>query len=72
MSDIVVSTSPRLRLLDIDQLSNIIGTAPSVIYDWIKAGKFPKPIKIGRRNLWRESTLIRYLDRQDQKAGNSI
>jgi predicted DNA-binding transcriptional regulator AlpA len=62
--------SPRLRLLDLNQVIAATGESRSVIFDKMKQGLFPKPIKIGRRNRWREITLIRFLERKDQKAGN--
>lgn len=65
------AVNPRLRLLDIDQVVAATGEAASTIYEKIKLGDFPKPIKIGRRNKWREITLIRHLERRDVKAGNA-
>lgn len=58
--------SPRLKLLDIAQLNEATGLAPSTIYQLVATGEFPKPIKIGRQNKWRESTLIAWLDRREQ------
>jgi len=58
--------SPRIRLLDIDQLSDATGLAPSTIYQLVAQGQFPRPIKIGRQNKWRESTLIAWLDRREE------
>jgi prophage regulatory protein len=58
--------SPRIRLLDIDQLGDTTGLAPSTIYQLVAEGHFPKPIKIGRQNKWRESTLITWLDRREE------
>lgn len=62
--------SSRIRLLSIEDLCRAIGEAPSTIYKKVSLNKFPKPIKIGRRNKWRESTIVRFLERLDNKAGN--
>lgn len=59
--------SPRIKLLDIAQLGEAAGLAPSTIYQLVAEGEFPAPIKIGRQNKWRESTLIAWLDRREAK-----
>ena len=63
--------SPRIRLLDMDQLSDAMGLAPSTVYQLVAGGQFPKPIKIGRQNKWRESTLIAWLDRREEAIQNA-
>jgi prophage regulatory protein len=60
--------SPRIRLLDIAQVSNALGLASSTNYQLVSEGEFPNPIKIGRQNKWRESTLIAWLDRREANA----
>lgn len=57
-------------LLDIRQLAEAVGESDSVIYEKVKLGKFPAPIKIGRKNKWRMATVEKYLERRDLKAGN--
>lgn len=60
--------SPRVTLLSIEQVQAATGLAPSTLYALVAENKFPKPVKIGRQNKWRESTLIAWLDRQEAAA----
>lgn len=45
----------------------LIGVSPETIRLWVKAGNFPKPVKVGARAVgWRETDLMDYLaKRQD-------
>ena len=61
--------SPRIKMLSVDQVTEAVGVAPSTIYQLIEQGEFPKPYKIGRKNSWRESQIIAWLDRQDPNRG---
>jgi len=57
--------SPRIRLLSIAHVVEATGLKKSTIYTLISQGKFPKPQKNLGKNLWRESTLIAWADRND-------
>jgi excisionase family DNA binding protein len=67
--------SPRIRLLDIDQVCEATGLGKSTIYEMIERGTFPKPQQgLGARcNRWREQALIDWAERNDpnviKKAG---
>jgi predicted DNA-binding transcriptional regulator AlpA len=50
--------SPRIKLLRIEEVIAATGMDKRTIYKQIELGLFPKPYKIGRRGLWRETTLI--------------
>lgn len=62
--------SPRLKLLDIKQVSEATGLGRSTIFALVREGKFPKPQRELGRNLWRESTLIRWMDANDPNGGD--
>ena len=49
-------------MLNVDQLSDTFKKNKSTIYRWVKAGKFPKPIKIQNSTMWRESEIKAFLD----------
>lgn len=49
------------RLLNIDQVREFIPVARSTIYDQVAKGALPKPIKLGKRSLWRESDIQAYI-----------
>jgi len=57
--------SPRIKLLDIDQVSEATGQGRSTIYELIKQGRFPKPQRNLGKNMWRESALIAWADAND-------
>lgn len=59
--------SPRVKLMDIDDVLLATKANRSTLYKAIAAGRFPKAcIKIGKKRMWQESTLADFLDR---KAG---
>jgi prophage regulatory protein len=60
--------SPRIKVLSIDQVCEVTGLSSSTIYELVKRGDFPRPIKIGGKNGWRESTLIAFLDRKESES----
>jgi len=43
-----------LFLLDLSGVQNIVPAAESTIKQWVKQGKFPKPVKVGSRSFWRK------------------
>ena len=52
-----------VRLLKRQQVKEITTLSRARIYDMIKRGVFPKPIKIGERAVaWREADIIAWLD----------
>ena len=43
----------KLKFLRVNQLSHDLSMGKSTIWAWVKAGKFPKPIKISpRMTVW--------------------
>lgn len=51
------------RLLNIKEVENICRLKKSAIYNWMKQGKFPEPLKLGRKTVfWRESDLKEWID----------
>jgi prophage regulatory protein len=45
------------------------GLSRSTIYQWMKEGRFPSPVKLGERMVgWRESELAAWLDACPKKA----
>jgi prophage regulatory protein len=52
-----------MRLLDYEALAcKGIKFSDTHIWRLIRAGKFPKPVKIGNRNHWEESEVDRYIE----------
>jgi len=58
------------RLLDTKQLGEFLGVSPGAIRTGLCRGEFPlQPIRLGSRLRWRESTVLRWLEDQEAKAG---
>lgn len=49
----VVDTSNQYRLIDMKQITLLIGMTDKWIYSLIQKQQFPKPMKLGRSSCWR-------------------
>lgn len=50
-------------LLRRPEVESRTGLSRSTIYDWMKRGDFPQPVKLGVRLVaWRESDVVAWLD----------
>ncbi len=54
------------RLLPLPEVESRSGFKSSFIYQLIKEGKFPKPVKIGAASRWRESEVQQWIHNQIQ------
>lgn len=50
-----------LRLLKLQQVISRTSVARTFIYDQIKKGKFPHPVKAGRASLWVEAEIEQWI-----------
>lgn len=51
------------RILRRPEVEARVGVARSTLYDWMKAGTFPKPVALGARLVgWRDSDVTAWLD----------
>lgn len=57
--------SPRLKLLDIDAVSEATTLGKSTIDRMVREGDFPQPQRRLGKRLWRESRLISWMDQND-------
>ncbi len=48
-------------LVAIDQVLSVVPISRRTWYNGIKAGKYPKPVKLGRLNAWRVSDIRQML-----------
>lgn len=55
------STQLSDRLLKARDILNILQLSRSAFYAAIRAGTFPKPIKLGKASRWRESTVVNWM-----------
>jgi prophage regulatory protein len=44
------------------------GFKKSTLYHWIKEGKFPRPVQIGRMSAWPESKVHQWVQDRIQEA----
>ena len=57
------------RILRRPEIEARIGLSRSTIYQWMKEGRFPAPVKLGERMVgWRESEIAAWLDARERKA----
>lgn len=50
-----------LRLLDVAQIRELVPVSRTTLWRWIEQGKFPRPLKIGGTNLWRNAEVRSWL-----------
>lgn len=49
-------------------VEQITGLSRSTIYDWMKRGTFPQPVKLGARAVaWRESDIVAWLESREER-----
>lgn len=57
------------RLLRLDAIEDRIGLKKSKIYDMIRHGEFPRPVKLGACNAWPENEVLAWIaDRMAERA----
>lgn len=56
-----IADLPDESLIDIDTVTRLIGMRRTWLYDEIKAGRFPPPLKIGTASRWRLGAVRRWL-----------
>jgi prophage regulatory protein len=52
------------RIIRLPQVRDLVGLGKSAIYGKIKAGDFPKPVKLGRVSGWVESEVQAWINSQ--------
>lgn len=58
---VVFPIEPLLRIQDV---TRILSISKSQLYDLIRIGDFPGPIKLGRCSRWRVADVIAYINRK--------
>jgi prophage regulatory protein len=57
------------RLIDIKEVSSLIGMKKPTIYKYIRDGQFPKPIKIGARaSRWSYQAVMEWIEQRKKGA----
>lgn len=55
------TSSMSQRLIRLPQVKQMVGLGTTAIYERIKQGSFPKPIKLGRMSMWVESEVQEWI-----------
>ncbi len=58
-----------MKLLNAEQLSQMIGYKIGTIYHYYKQGKLPKPKRIMGKILWDEEEIKRWIKEQSKQRG---
>ena len=53
----------KIRFIDLDEVMDMVGLSRSTVYEKIKEGVFPAPVKIGHVSRWVESEVQEHLKR---------
>ena len=56
------------KLLPLTEVLNRVGFGSSYVYELIKIGEFPAPVKIGNASRWRESEVQEWIAKQIEKG----
>lgn len=57
------------KLLRRPEVEACTGLSRSTLYDWMKRGKFPQPVKLGARIVaWRESDVRAWLESRETRV----
>jgi len=60
-----------LKLLRRPEVEARTGLSRSTLYDWMKRGEFPQPVKLGLRIVaWRESDVTEWLESRETRGGS--
>ena len=65
-----ISSTPD-PLLPLPEVLKLIGVAPSTWWCGVASGKFPPPVKCGRRSFWPQSVIAAYIEKLKQPQGAS-
>lgn len=60
---------PGESLIDLDAVTRLVGMRRTWVYDAVKDGRFPAPLKIGTASRWRIGDVRRWLS--DLSAGGA-
>ena len=57
------------KLLRRPEVESVTGLSCSTLYDWMKRGEFPQPVKLGTRLVaWRQSDVTAWLEARETRA----
>jgi prophage regulatory protein len=63
------TTTPIDRFLALPDVSQTVKLARTELYERVKKGTFPKPVKLGRRSVWLQSEIAAWMREQAEARG---
>ena len=54
------------------KLKEVLGISDTALYQLIKDGELAKPLKIGRRSLWRKCDVLAFIDSKAEASGQKV
>ena len=62
-----------MKLLTRDEVLEIVPMSRAMLYVEVRAGRFPSPIRLGRRRVaWREDELMSWVQNRPRAAGDGL
>lgn len=58
------------RWLALDAVMDVTSLARSTVYDLIRQGNFPRPVKIGSASRWSESDVVGWMARRHMECAS--
>jgi len=55
-------------LLDVREVAALLGCCERSVWAWAEAGRFPRPLGLGRLRKWRRCDVERWLEQKAQAA----
>lgn len=62
---------PAARCLDVREVAGLLKSSRSAVFAAVAKREFPQPFKFGRKNLWREVTVVAYVARREKLCNRS-
>ena len=59
------------RLIRLPAVQERVGIGRTAVYELIKAGKFPRPVKVGAASAWIDVEITRWIERLAASRGES-
>lgn len=50
------------RLLCVEECSNLLGISRATVWRWVRDGRLPQPISMGRLRRWRKSDITSFIN----------
>lgn len=60
------------EMFDAEAVGKIFGCSKRTVYRLVKAGRFPKPHKYGKKNLWFAGTVAMWLETLKQESEANV